>query len=71
MKTAATARVSLALALALLAGCSAQQLYATGQTAQRNECRKIEDRDERTRCQRSADLSYDTYKAQAEAARKP
>lgn len=63
--------LALTLAMAVLGGCSSQQLYATGQAAQRNECRKIEDRDERTRCERSADRSYDNYKAQTEAARKP
>jgi len=60
-----------AVTLALLGACSSQQLYATGQQWQKSECRKIEDRAERTRCERSSETAYDSYKAQTETARKP
>jgi hypothetical protein len=65
------APVVLLLLAALLAGCSSKQLYASGQQWQRSECRKIEDRDERMRCEQGADRSYESYQAQTEAARKP
>ena len=58
-------------ATTLLGACSSQQLYATGQQWQKSECRKIEDRAERSRCERSSETSYDSYKVQTEAARKP
>lgn len=59
------------VALLLLGGCSLQQVYGTGQQWQRNECQKINDREERTRCEKSAATSYEDYKAQAERASKP
>ncbi len=59
------------LAGASLAGCSSRQLYAGGQQWQRSECQKIDDRGERSRCAQSADRSYESYRAQTDAARKP
>ena len=56
---------------AALAGCSSKQLYATGQQWQRSECRKIDDREERRRCEQSADRSYESYQAQTADAKKP
>ncbi len=61
----------LASASLLLVGCSSQQLYGAGQQWQRTECNKINDRDERTRCEQSATTSYESYKTQTEAAKKP
>lgn len=61
----------LASASLLLVGCSSQQLYGAGQQWQRTECNKINDRDERTRCEQSAATSYESYKTQTEAAKKP
>lgn len=60
-----------ALAGLLLAGCSWQQLYATGQQWQRNECRRLVDADERLRCEQSAAIPFDRYQAQAESLKKP
>lgn len=54
------------LALAgLLAGCAPEQFYASGQNLQRNECNKLPDSQERMRCLKNAEVSYETYKQQA------
>ncbi len=66
-----TMQLAAALAAALLAGCSSKDLYVAGQQMQRTECRKIDDRAERTRCEQSASRSYDSYREQAEAAKRP
>ena len=52
-------------------GCSSQQAYGVGQAWQRNECYKIGDAQERGRCLASSSTSYDEYKRQSDAARKP
>jgi hypothetical protein len=51
----------------VLAGCSSEQLYATGRNAQRAECMKRPDRAEQERCLKDAGLSYDSYKREADA----
>ena len=56
-------------ALVVLGACSSQALYATGQNLQKQECRKIPDLAERSRCERSADLSYERYREEAAPAR--
>ena len=61
--------VTLPLMALLLCGCSAQQLYATGRNAQRAECMKLADLAARDRCLKDADMSHDTYKKEAGAAR--
>ncbi len=63
-------RVLVASVLALC-GCSTAQLYATGQEWQRQECRKIPDIAERTRCEQSAATSFERYQAERDAAKKP
>jgi hypothetical protein len=59
------------LAGLMLMGCSSQQLYATGQHWQRNECRKLVDADERMRCEQSVATPFDQYQTQAERLKKP
>lgn len=60
----------LALAAAtFLAACSSQQLYGAGQAWQRNECAKLPDAQERSRCMASTATSYDEYQRQATAAK--
>ena len=54
-----------------LSGCSSQQLYATGQGWQKQECQKILEREQRMRCEQSAVTSYERYQAEAAAAKKP
>jgi hypothetical protein len=59
-----------ALACALLLGaCSTPQAYAATQQMQKNECQKLQDREERMRCEKQASLSYERYKAEAEKAK--
>jgi hypothetical protein len=60
-----------AIAAVALQGCSSQQLYATGQAWQQNECNKIVDMQERQRCMSKASSSYDTYQRQATEAKNP
>jgi positive regulator of sigma E activity len=47
-----------------LTACSTQQLYTIGQQWQRNQCQKIDDRAQRTRCEDSVALSFDEYQVQ-------
>lgn len=61
--------VTLSLIALLLCSCSLQQLYATGRNAQRAECMKLADISARDRCLKDADMSHDTYKKEAGAAR--
>lgn len=56
-------------ALALLAGCSSQQLYNVAQGWQHQECQRIADRDERQRCEKSSAMSYEQYRREREAAK--
>jgi len=58
------------IACAALGACSLQQLYATGQQWQRNQCQKIDDRAQRTRCEDGVALSFDEYQAQRRDAAK-
>jgi len=67
MPTKTTVAIAL-LALVSLAGCSAQQGYASAQAWKRNQCTKIIDAQERIRCLRETDVSYDRYKKEEEAA---
>jgi hypothetical protein len=53
--------VPLAALLQAAAGCSSQQLYGVGQAWQRNECFKVADQQERSRCLASTSTSYEQY----------
>ena len=53
----------------LLAGCTAEQRYASGQAWQRNECARILDASERQRCMASTEGSYEGYRREAERTR--
>lgn len=57
--------------LAMLAGCSAQQLYRAGQGWQAQECRRLADLAEQQRCLRSGAASFEAYQAEALKARAP
>ena len=52
-----------------LGACSTQQAYGATQQMQKNECQKLQDREERMRCEKQASLSYERYKAEAEKAK--
>ncbi len=55
--------------LMLSSGCSSQQLYATGQAYQRNQCYKIPDDAGRESCLERAGKSYDEYKRETDETR--
>jgi hypothetical protein len=57
------------IAAPFFSACSSQQFYGVGQTWQRNECYKINDAQERSRCMSSASTSYEDYKRQSDAAK--
>jgi len=67
--------ISLALPLvallSTLGACSSQQLYGVGQAWQRNECFKINDQQQRSRCLSSTSTSYEQYKRESGAASEP
>jgi hypothetical protein len=48
-------------AIAVLSGCSNQEIYNSQQGAKENECQKIIDANERHRCLEAAHESYDKY----------
>lgn len=59
------------LTLLMMAACSSQDLYATGQGWQRQECNKLQDAQERNRCMASTSRSFEDFKREAESARNP
>ena len=54
-------RCLLVILLGLGQGCSSEQLYATGQSYQRNQCLKLPDQGEREQCLSKADTRHDDY----------
>lgn len=57
--------------MGFLAACSTQQGYAGGQAWRRNQCLQIIDSQERLRCLKETDLSYDHYHKEAEDLKTP
>ncbi len=51
--------------------CSSGQTYLALQGWQRNECNKLIDLDERDRCTRQTNTSYEAYRQQIETGGKP
>ena len=49
-----------------LAGCTSDQMYATGQSWQRNQCMKLPDRADQERCLQRAEVPQDTYRPSAD-----
>ena len=49
-------------AILVLAGCSGEQAYNTGQAWQRNQCARVADKAEYDRCMAGASGSYESYK---------
>ena len=62
--------LTLVLGTLLLIGFSNEQFYVAGRSSQRSECLKQADAAARDRCLKDANTSYDTYKKEADAARK-
>lgn len=59
------------LALLALGGCSTQMAYNATQQMQKNECQKLQDREERMRCEKNASMDYERYKSEADKKAKP
>jgi len=56
-------KMVLVLIIAILCtGCSSQQLYATGQAYQRNQCLNSQDQSKLHGCMGNEDITYDQYK---------
>lgn len=53
--------------LGVIAGCSSQQMYASGQGYQRQQCERLPDMAERQRCLEKANMSYEEYKKETRA----
>lgn len=60
----------LLLIIGLCSGCTSQQLYATGQSYQRNQCLYRPDQGDREKCLSNANSSYEDYKREASTERK-
>jgi len=54
--------VGILLIISLCPSCTSPQLYATGQSYQRNQCLHLADYGDRDRCLGNAEASYDEYK---------
>lgn len=61
--------IAIALFAMLMTGCSSEQIYATGRNAQRAQCLKQADSGARDQCLKDADMTYDAYKRETDAAR--
>jgi predicted small secreted protein len=61
--------IVLAAAALNLAACSTQSLYGAGQAWQKQECSRMADAQERSRCMASASRSYEEYKRESDAQR--
>ena len=65
------ARTVCALLCAALSACTTQAWYQGLQYSQHQQCQKIDDRDERTRCEKAAALPYDEYREQSVGQKTP
>jgi hypothetical protein len=73
MNTCHTTPAAMAALLALFAlgGCSTQFAYNATQQMRKNECQKLQDREERMRCEKNASMDYERYKTEADKKAKP
>jgi hypothetical protein len=55
--------------LPALVACSTEMVYLSAQQWQKNECGRLPDHEERTRCEKNASLSYERYQAEAAKSR--
>ena len=59
-----------AAVLGSLSACSTPSAYATVMEMRKQECRKLPDLAERTRCLKEAERSYERYQDEADAAKR-
>lgn len=59
------------IASTLVAACSSDQVYNSGQAWRRSTCDQMADREQRDRCIKEADRSYDSFKKEADKAATP
>jgi hypothetical protein len=59
--------IAFLIVLGALSGCSSQQMYASGQNYQRQQCERLPDMAERQRCLEKANMSYEEYKKETQA----
>jgi hypothetical protein len=60
-----TLGLSSAVVIACATGCSSRQLYDSAQGWQRNECHRMQDPGERSKCLSSTSTSYDEFRRQS------
>jgi len=54
--------IAFLVVLGAVSACTSQQMYASGQNYQRNQCERLPDMGERQRCLEKANMSYEEYK---------
>lgn len=59
---------ALAVLTGLLAGCSGQQMYDSAAGWRQQECNRITDAAERSRCLETANLEYERYRRERDGA---
>lgn len=59
------------IASTLVAACSSDQVYNSGQAWRRSTCDQMADREQRDRCIKEADRSYDSFKKESDKAAAP
>lgn len=50
--------------LMVIAGCTSQQLYTSGQYMQRSQCMQLADQNDQAKCISRSQLSYEEYQRQ-------
>jgi hypothetical protein len=60
--------IAFLIVLGAVSACTPQQRYATGQNYQRNQCERLPDMGERQRCLEKANMSYEEYRKESQAA---
>jgi len=58
------------LIVSFFSGCTSEQIFATGQAYQRNQCIKVADQDASSQCLNRSNTRYDDYKYEVDKANK-
>jgi hypothetical protein len=59
--------IAFLIVLGAVSGCTSQQMYATGQSYQRNQCERLPDMGERQRCLEKASMSHEEYQRETQS----